>query len=175
MKMPKQKPGSSKQDYGTPRKFIRAVEARFGLLDWDLAAHASNTKCGEFFYGPGSAHGKDSLAIDWAARHPTGTLWLNPEFDDLGTWMAKCAAEARRRHGLITALTPASVGSVWFAEHVHGKAMVLPLSPRMIFDGTPPNPRTGKVDQYPKDLMLTVFGYGLHGFNPWRWDEVQHG
>jgi hypothetical protein len=31
-KMPEQKPGRSKQDYGTPWDFIKAVEARFGKL-----------------------------------------------------------------------------------------------------------------------------------------------
>lgn len=171
-KMPRQKPAESKQDYGTPRRFIRAVEARFGLLEWDLAAHRENTKCGEFYYGPGSTHGEDTFAISWASRHPTGTLYLNPEFDDIARYVEKCAIESRSRHGLITVLTPASIGSVWFEEHVRGKAMVLGLSPRMTFDGTPPNPKTGKPDQYPKDLMLSVYGYGLHGFDTWRWDEV---
>lgn len=169
MGMPLQKPGRSKQDLGTPFEFIRAVEARFGLLEWDLAAHAGNTKCGEFFYGPGSAHGEDTFEIDWATRHPTGTLWFNPEFGDITRAAEKCAAECRRRHGLIAMLTPASIGTDWFAAHVHRKAFVLGLSPRMPFDGQPPNPRTGKIDPFPKDLMLSVFGMGLSGFDTWRW------
>lgn len=48
MGMPAQKPGKSKQDYGTPKDFIDAVAARFGPLVVDLAAHAGNAKCLEF-------------------------------------------------------------------------------------------------------------------------------
>ena len=66
-------------------------------------------------------------------------------------------------------LTPASIGTEWFAEHVNRKAMVLGLSPRITFDDTPPNPKTGKVEAYPKDLMLSVFGMGLNGFDTWQW------
>lgn len=160
MSMPVQRPGRSRQDFGTPWPFIRAVEARFGRIEWDLAAHHENSKCGEFFYGPGSKHGVDSLVVSWAARHPTGTLWLNPEFANIEPWAEKCSNEAVRRQGLIAMLTPASVGSEWFAEHVHRKAFVLGIRPRLSFDGNAP---------YPKDLMLAVFGHGLSGFDTWRW------
>lgn len=34
----------SKQDYATPDDFIKAVESRFGPIQFDLAAHASNKK-----------------------------------------------------------------------------------------------------------------------------------
>lgn len=34
----------SKQDYATPDDFIRAVEARFGPIQFDLAAHSGNKK-----------------------------------------------------------------------------------------------------------------------------------
>ncbi len=161
--VPAQKPGKSRQDYGTPLPFIRAVEARFGSLDWDLAAHARNSRCGEFFYGPGSKHAEDSFSVVWAARHPKGNLWLNPPFSDIAPWAEKCADEAKRRRGLIFLLTPASIGSEWFAEHVHRKAMVLALRPRLSFDGKAP---------YPKDLILAVHGLGLHGFDTWRWDRA---
>ena len=43
--MPAQKPGSSKQDYSTPRAFLDAVEKRFGRIKWDLAAHERNHVC----------------------------------------------------------------------------------------------------------------------------------
>ncbi len=49
--------------------------------------------------------------------------------------------------------------------------MVLGISPRLQFTGTVPNPRTGKIDGYPKDLMLSVFGAGLNGFDTWRWKK----
>lgn len=161
MTMPKQRPGKSKQDVGTPWEFIRAVEARFGAIDWDLAAHAENTKCGDFFYGPGSAHAEDTFSVDWAARHPAGNLWLNSEFADISPYAEKCAYESARRHGMIFLLTPASIGTEWFEDHVHRKAMVLGLAPRLKF--------VGSKDGYPKDLSLSVYSCGLNGFGTWRW------
>jgi phage N-6-adenine-methyltransferase len=154
----------SKQDYGTPWEFVRAVERRFGTLVVDLAASAENAKAGAWL---DEAH--DSLLAPWAERWPEGNLWLNPPFAKIDPWAAKCAAESAQRSGLILLLTPASIGTEWFAEHVLDNAMVLGLSPRMAFDGICPNPRTGRIDLYPKDLMLSVFGFGLRGFATWRW------
>ena len=46
MTMPAQKPGRSKQNYGTPDAFIKAVEDRYGPLMFDLAAEPSTRKAG---------------------------------------------------------------------------------------------------------------------------------
>lgn len=156
--------GKSKQDYGTPWEFIRAVERRFGPIVHDLAAHAGNTKHASY-YSPEV----DSLAQPWAEHHPTGNLWLNPEFGNIPPFAEKCALESSRRLGFIFLLTPASIGTDWFAAYTRDRAMVVGLSPRIPFDGMPINPKNGKVDGYPKDLMLSVYGYGLRGFDTWRW------
>jgi hypothetical protein len=39
--------------------------------------------------------------------------------------------------------------------------MVLPLNPRLTF--------VGEKDPYPKDLMLSCFGFGVTGCKQWRW------
>ena len=155
---PTQKRGKSKQDVGTPWEFIRAVERRFGPIVHDLAASADNTKALTYY-----SLATNSLAQPWAKNLPTGNLWLNPEFATITPWVAKCAEESPKRHGLILVLTPASIGTEWFANHVHRQSMVLGLSPRMTF--------IGSEDPYPKDLMLSVYGYGLNGFDVWRWDQ----
>lgn len=158
---PIQKPGRSKQDYGTPMAFIRAVEAKFGPLVHDLACTTTNKKAPSGYYHD---DGIDSLMMEWSLEFPEGNLWLNPPFGDIGTWAAKCEREGmNRRHGGIFLLTPASIGSNWFATHVHKKARVLGLSPRLTFEGTK--------DPYPKDLMLSIFGLAYAGFDVWRWDK----
>jgi len=156
--------GKSKQDYGTPWEFILAVEGRFGPIVWDLAAHEGNAKHANFY-----SVADDTLVQCWSERHPSGNLWLNPEYGNIAPYAQKCAYESARRHGFIFMLTPASIGTDWFAEHTKGKAVVLGLSPRIPFEGTAINPKTGKPDGYPKDLMLAVYGYGLSGFDTWRW------
>lgn len=154
----------TKQDYGTPWEFIRAIEGRFGPVVCDLAASAHNAKCDAYY-----DQERNSLEVDWRTEHPDGLLWLNPPFADIEPWAAKCSSATLCGNGFIAMLTPASIGSQWFATYVHRRAMVFGLSPRMTFDGTPPNPRTGKLDPYPKDLMLSVFGHGMNGFDVWRW------
>jgi phage N-6-adenine-methyltransferase len=156
--MPAQKPGRSKQDYGTPRIFLDAVERRFGKLSFDLAAHSDNCVVGSY-YGPGSTLGEDSLVQDWAKLN--GGLWLNPPFGDISPWAKKCAS-TECHYGVSRAiffLVPASVGSNWYADHVHGKALVLALRPRLSFDGKNP---------FPKDCILACYG-AQPEFDLWPW------
>ena len=173
-KMPKQKPGSSKQGYETPPEFIKAVERRFGKIHVDLAATDRSCSRGCHFISPE----QDSLsdAVDWMdwglidisdKRHRCA--WLNPPFADLEPWMMKALAysnEAREKKLWampLVMLTPASIGTNWFANVVHGNALVLGLSPRITF--------VGETQGYPKDLMLTVWNCGVRGFDCWRWDR----
>jgi phage N-6-adenine-methyltransferase len=157
---PKQKPGRSKQDYGTPWPFIRACEARWGRFAVDLAATAENAKAPRFI-GPD----QDSLKVPWATYLPPSTLaWLNPQFGDIDSWAKKCAEETHGSTLRIVMLTPASIGTEWFADHVHQKALVLGVRPRLTFEGTK--------DPYPKDLMLSLFGFGSTGFDVWRWKDA---
>lgn len=122
----------------------------------DLAARADNAKAWRFF-----SPEEDSLSIAWGREHPGALGWLNPPFADIAPWAAKCALETDDTGLRVLLLTPASVGATWFAEHVHRKAMVLALRPRLTFEGCDA--------PYPKDCMLSCFGFGVAGFDVWRW------
>ncbi len=148
---------TTKQDYGTPWDFIRAVESRFGPVIHDLACTRENAKAVSGYYFD---EGIDALQRDWLTEFPTGNLWLNPPFAEIAPWAAMCSMTAERC-GYTFLLTPASIGSEWFAASVHNRAQVFGLRPRITFDGTS--------DPYPKDLMLSVFGFSLRGFDTWRW------
>lgn len=150
--------GRSKQDYGTPWPFIRAVAQKWGPLVGDLACTRENAKADRGYY---FEEGIDSLQHEWGRDFPTGNLWLNPPFANIAPWAEKCADEAWKRDGLIFLLVPASIGTDWFAAHVWEKARVLGISPRITFEGT--------TDPYSKDLMLCLFGKGTAGFGLWRW------
>jgi len=161
MTMPLQKPGKSKQDYGTPRDLIAAVEWRWGKLHVDLAARADNTKC-ELFISPE----RDSLSVPWCdfskeplwGGHPL--CWLNPPFEDLGAWAKKCKEESAKGARIVM-LTPASIGAEWFADYCEHHAKVVALRPRITFEGCK--------DSYPKDCMLTLWGMGPPSFETWRY------
>jgi hypothetical protein len=170
--MPKQKPGQSKQDYGTPPELVAAIERRFGALTWDVAASPENAVVQGRFFSPWTPGDKlegyaiDALTDDWGARFTRADLlFLNPPFGGIGSkWAPLVHRWTRQLPWLrIVVLTPASIGSEWFQRYVLRRAMVLGLSPRLHFVGCD--------DPYPKDCMLSCFGFGVAGFDVWRWDE----
>ena len=86
---------------------------------------------------------------------------MNPPFADIEPWARKCATTVRV--GRIFQLSPASIGTNWYAEIAHGRAHVVALSPRLTF--------VGETDAYPKDLMMLVWGAIKGGFSTWRWKQ----
>ncbi len=159
MTMPKQKPGLSKQDYGTPDNFLAAVSNRFGVLDVDLAARRDNAVAPSYVTPE-----EDSFRIDWVDHFGGCNCWLNPPFDDIAPWAAKCADYAMRSaSGRILFLTPASIGANWYRDHVAGQGYVIALNGRLTFKG--------ETKPYPKDCILTVFGSQISGFEVWNWKK----
>lgn len=164
--MPAQKPGKSKQDYGTPLGLLDAVAERFGAIEFDLAATAENCVAmpRDQHFGPGSPWSKDALAVDWwevgHKGNVEGVLWCNPPFARIAPWAAKCRG-MKDREGWTLLLAPAAVGSNWFIEHVRDHAYVLELTPRLTF--------AGETTPYPKDCILACFGFGVRGRDTWRW------
>jgi phage N-6-adenine-methyltransferase len=160
MPVPKQKPGNSKQDYGTPDNFIQAVKRRLGISRFavDFAADASNAKAPHYF-----TRESDGLAQEWAKFTAHGWGWCNPEFANIEPW-AKKAAECRSNGGKVAFLVPASVGSNWFANYVDGYALVLALNGRLAF--MPDRPTW----LYPKDCILALYHRDIEpGFKVWDW------
>lgn len=161
--------GKSNQVVQTPREFLDAVERRFGRIQWDLAANAQNqATTGEFlgnYFGPGSEHGEDALKIDWM-KHPKtngrSVWWLNPEFGDVEPWAATCA-RIRYRSGWTPMLVPSATSTDWWHRYVLEKAMIINLKPKIRF--------IGHKNDFPKDLSLVAYGFGLYGNIPWRWKE----
>lgn len=101
----------------------------------------------------------DSLKQSWAdISSSSGLLWLNPEFADITPWAKKCADEGAKG-ARIAFLVPASVGSNWYADYVHDKALVLFIRPRLSFDGKAP---------YPKDCLAALYGFPPD-FETWDW------
>lgn len=184
MSGPVQKPGKSKQTYGTPVALIDAVEKRWGPLVIDLAAEPETAKAPYLF-----TKEDDYLKQEWVkgAGLPDDALcWCNPPFEDIGPWAEKWDQDATKGARIIS-LVPASIGSEWFAEHVFGHAKVVGLRPRLAFQGCHvlfprDHPRAGErkcVDPlcdgcatYPKDCMLMLWGKfedPTDMFSIWRW------
>lgn len=161
--MPAQRPGTSEQVVCTPRAFLDAVERRFGKIGFDLAATKENNVTGDddSFFGPGSTLANDALTVDWSQLG--GDLcWCNPEYGMIkGSRGFAHKARIEAACGVrIVMLIPAAVATNWFADEIHGHALVIPIRPRLTF--------VGHKDPFPKDLMLVCYNLGSPGFEPWN-------
>lgn len=152
----------SKQDYVTPAWFVKACEQRFGVnLVIDLAADAENTRCLRWY-----TKEVDSLKCDWMggikgvsfAPDLMAAGWLNPEFRKTPAFMEKCAIVGAGGTKVI-ALTLSSLGTQWYKKFVKPNALSLILEDRLIFEG--------QTDPYPKELMVSLFGFGMTGLGWW--------
>jgi len=90
---------------------------------------------------------QDSLSQPWD-EYVVGDewAWLNPEFNDIAPWAEKCATSRVK----VAMLVPASVGSNWFRDFVHGHCVVCLLNGRLTF--------VGETQPYPKDCLLCLYG-----------------
>ena len=152
----------SKQVHGTPFPLIQEIEANHGVsLILDLAANEDNAKCENFI-----GERENSLTVDWAVALEASRIyddsrrcaWLNPPFRGVDPWMEKCKTESAKGCRIIS-LTLASMGTGWYRDHVEGNALSLILRRRVTFEG--------QKDAFPKELMITLWGFGYTGLGFW--------
>jgi len=175
---PSVKRGQSEQVVSTPWEFIYAVERKFGVVAWDLAANESNAKARKWI-----SPERDTFKQNWAELLEGGLGWLNPEFDPMVVSVRKCAFEQQRGAEFVV-LSPASISTNWFWDHVQPYATVYSITPRICFEGShnlfpKGHPREGqrKCDPscvgcapYPKDLMLSHYcAKPNHELQRWKW------
>jgi len=146
-----------KQNHRTPPAFTRAVSRRFGRLTFDLAATSGEQIEGvKSYFTPEM----DSLKQDWGAIQTPGNVWLNPPFSHIRPWVAKLDKECRDLPRWTLCLIPASMGSIWWGDHVLNKCIAIGVT-RMAF--------VGSKAIYPKDLALICYGFGVSGHDFWKW------
>ena len=177
--MPQQTPGVSKQNYRTPKAFVRAVKQRFKInrFSHDFAADSENTLAKTYFDEEmnafGFSHWEDFCRDGWG--------WLNPPFANIGDWAARCV-QTSDAGGNVLLLVPAGVGANWFRDYVHEKAQVLFLNDRLCFIEDwamtidPASVKRGNPQfyssppLYPKDCLLAVYGPNVTpGYRVWNW------
>lgn len=157
MAMPRQKPGLSKQDYGTPPEFLTAVKNRLKIpkFDIDLAATYDNAVADECY-----TERMNALSPEHPWKMGDGWSWLNPPYARLAPWVLKAASEAANG-AQIAMLVPASVGSGWWA-YAAARSYQAFLQGRLTFNG--------ETAPYPKDCALLLWTpWGFTGQEIWRW------
>ena len=161
--MPEQRPGRSKQDYGTPPEFLSAVRKRLHIQNFflDIAASPDNAVCDNYLTEENNAL---SAVYDWLpADHPYTQEWgwLNPPFNNIAPWVEKASQQAKLG-AHIAMLVPASVGANWWRDYVEAFAYQSFLNGRITF--------VGCEDPYPKDCALLLYTpWGFLGHEIWKW------
>ena len=123
----------SRQDVPTPRDLLDAIEKRFGVIGWDLAATRENAVCTDYF-GPDNRfpNYRDSLNPDlpWDFLCH-GRKFLNPPFATIRPWVDKASQTVivSKPCGPLV-LLPAAVCTDWFNTYVRNFAKVYELFPR---------------------------------------------
>ena len=154
-RMPAQRPGLSRQDYGTPPELLAALAAYRGIVPvLDAAASPENAICPHYY-----TEVDDAITKDWGT---VGWVWCNPPFANITPWVEKAYTQSLHPGSQVAMLVPASVGSNWWRNHVDGKAHVLFLNPRLTF--------VGCTDPYPKDCALLLYTPFIKGgYEVWKW------
>jgi len=181
--MPAQKPGRSKQNYGTPQDFLTAITRRLKIksFTFDFACDRQNEKALHGWTEQDNSLSKPDR--QWSAVCPRpGWGWLNPPYSNITPWAAKALGSLAQ----IAFLVPASVGSNWYRDFIHGQhgVQTLFLNGRLCFIEDwqhTINPATLKPGKgparfytseplYPKDCICVLFGTGEpYRADVWTW------
>lgn len=192
----------SKQNYRTPVGLLHAIEKRFGKITFDAACmwndcvvrwtdHSDGMivdRVSGFLYD----QGEDALEQDWTKLQGQH-IFCNPPFRKSGKFAKKIHDTFMKteehymigtgeiepmqiyRGPKISFLVQCAVDSKWFLNYIQGRAMVMPLLPRVPFlntDGTPVLDGKGKQAPINRAMMLVHYsGPGQVGFNPWEWNK----
>ena len=112
---------SDRQDWGTPRAFMKWMEEEKSWIpNLDAAASIRNAKAPHFY-----SKTDDGLSKAWY-----GNVWLNPPFGtEIGSWLEKCAEEIKTNPLVksIYVLIPARTDTKWFHEIVMPHAYLVYL------------------------------------------------
>lgn len=154
---------NSKQNYQTPPDFMDAVKQRFGPIAFDLAADETNKQAERFYSIDDDSLSQDWVSLSWELPQYS-VIWLNPPFKNIPLWAKKCAESGPRLapDRVLLLLTPASVGSNWFRDHVVSVGHSLLLNGRITF--------VGETHPFPKDCQLAVYSRECNtGISIWKW------
>jgi hypothetical protein len=125
-------PRAGRSDWRTPPEVVERVrEALGGHISLDPCSASHDGFADINLPGPtGSAH--DGLAQGWH-----GGVYVNPPFDALATWAAKCASERRDRGSEVILLLPARTDTAYWHDHVSTADLICFWRGRMKFVGAP--------------------------------------
>ncbi|MFA9517023.1 DNA N-6-adenine-methyltransferase [Halopenitus sp. H-Gu1] len=142
---------SGNDERGTPTQFIRRLHSAIGgLFDLDPCSGAEPIPIAKTRFDIED----NGLAQDWTGYD---SIYVNPPYSDLETWMKKVTREASRDDAdapsLIMCLLPGNTSTQWFHQYAANGDYLTLIEGRLTFHGTKKNA--------PFASILTVFAADL--------------
>lgn len=126
-------PRAGKSDWRTPPEVVERLHLVWGgPPDLDPCASVEASLAKENWTGPAFG-GLDGLAQPWGER----SAYVNPPFDGLAAWSAKCALEHRERRSEVILLLPSRTDTAYWHEHLASAALICLWRGRLKFVGAP--------------------------------------
>ena len=110
-------------EWRTPADLFRRLDEEFGFT-LDAAANHENHLCAFYF-----TKEQDALRYDWGGF----TVWCNPPYSQLKTWMRKCYFEGHKPNTTVVALVPSRTDTMWWQNYVQHRSEVRFLPGRLRF------------------------------------------
>jgi hypothetical protein len=148
---------SAKQDWRTPADVVALVRAFFGgRISLDPCAPSDPD---HFIAVRNVTLPNNGLDGDW-----TGTVYVNPPFDEMAWWTEKAAKEWRRGQCEILFLLPARTDTRYWHGHISTAAAVCFWAGRMKFVGAPSSaPFPTAIAYWGADLARFGWMFGERG------------
>lgn len=122
----------SRQNWATPKPLFVELERRFAREGFtlDVAAEPWNTMCSRFF-----TEEEDGLTQSWSQPNGLpGRVWVNPPYNDIGSWVRKSLVEIQRAAvDVVVLLLPTRRDQLWFHAFVKPYARVEDIVGRVNF------------------------------------------
>lgn len=129
---------SERDTWETPDALFRAIDARYGPFDHDVAALRRSRKV-DSYLGPDhiDPRRRDALATNWRGR-----CWCNPPYgtDITSEWIRYAWHQAWRGNASTVLIVPARIGYGWFKQLAARANKMVLLLDRVSFDGIGPAP-----------------------------------
>lgn len=153
---------SKTDEWETPDELFNLLHKEFNFAI-DLAATKENSKCGNYFLGPGSQIAEDSLHFDWDYTDFTDrNLWLNPPYSRglQDKFVSKClnlSNSCNRQFNVrVVALLPVRTSTKRWHAIAKKASFIYFLKKRLKFKTSDP---TQKVTSAPFDSAIVGFNF----------------
>ena len=144
---------SNRDDWETPQDFFDKLNAQYHFT-LDPCSSNTNAKCPKHY-----TERDNGLEQDWGGE----IVFCNPPYSRKGgqdLWVKKCYEESLKPNTTVVALLPARTDTKRFHQYILGKAEIIWIEGRLVFeiDGKPILDKKGRPQPAPFPSMVCIWG-----------------